>query len=359
MKKRSIAALGALALAVGFGRLQAQEAQVTSSGFVDVYYQYNGSGTSSPGVVPNRVFDVSNNTFRTALVQYGLSVQQGKTGGSLQLIFGETADILAGVNTEIAFKQAYVTYQPTEKVTLTMGKFVTHMGYEVIQSIDNLNYTRSYIFGWTIPFDHTGVKANIALSDQYSAMVGILNTGWNSEASANSDKTIGLQFAGNPLKKFGFVLSAIYGDEDGPPTADQYKKAVVNGILNVNATEKLYLGLDLTYGQDTAPSTIPDETDVMRYTGVAGYARYAIDEKWSLAARVEHLADRENVTGIGIPMVQGATLTLAWKKDALTVKFEGRYDEALDIDGNKVAGFFGDPNDTTQRTVTLGAVLSF
>lgn len=353
--RRGVAAV--LALSLGAGAVSAQEEasagpQITHSGFVDVYYQWN-----SARIAPNRIFDLSHNTFRTALVKYSVAASQDKAGGQVDLIYGQTADVLGGIGTAISFEQAFATYQPHEKVKLTFGKFVTHIGFEVIESVNNLNYSRGYIFGWTIPFDHTGFKADVTFNDQYSAMVGLYNTGWNDEVSANSDKTLALQFIGQPHEKVGFVLNGIHGDESSP-TADQFKRTLLNGILNLNPTEKIYLGLDLTYGQQEGPASGSD-TDVMPYTGLAGYASYKASEKWSVAGRVERLNDRENVTGIGVPKVQDATLTLAYTEGALTKKLEFRYDEALNAEGNKMTGFFPDPDATTQRTITASWVYSF
>ncbi len=41
------------------------------------------------------------------------------------------------------------------------GKFVTPIGAEVIESQDNWNYTRSTLFGYAIPFYHTGLRATV------------------------------------------------------------------------------------------------------------------------------------------------------------------------------------------------------
>jgi hypothetical protein len=50
-----------------------------------------------------------------------------------------------------------------------MGNFSTHVGYELIDSKNNINYTVSYMFS-NGPFFHTGVKANYALSDKFGFM---------------------------------------------------------------------------------------------------------------------------------------------------------------------------------------------
>ena len=55
------------------------------------------------------------------------------------------------------------------------GKYATHMGYEVIGGYDgyNDNFSRGFIFGYGIPFTHTGLKATYAFNSKIAAMVSI------------------------------------------------------------------------------------------------------------------------------------------------------------------------------------------
>jgi len=54
------------------------------------------------------------------------------------------------------------------------------MGYELIEGYDgyNDNYSRSILFGYAIPFTHTGVKASYAFSSKVAGMVEVVN-GWD------------------------------------------------------------------------------------------------------------------------------------------------------------------------------------
>ena len=45
------------------------------------------------------------------------------------------------------------------------GKFVTHMGFEVIESKDNWNYSRGLLFQFAIPYFHTGVRVTGPIND--------------------------------------------------------------------------------------------------------------------------------------------------------------------------------------------------
>ena len=80
------------------------------------------------------------------------------------------------------------------------GKMVTHMGYELIEGYDgyNDNYSRSILFGYAIPFTHTGVKASYAFSSKIAAMVEVVN-GWDLLRDNNHSKSLGAQIAVTPV----------------------------------------------------------------------------------------------------------------------------------------------------------------
>ena len=64
-----------------------------------------------------------------------------------------------------------------------VGKYVTHLGYELIEGYDgyNDNYSRWILFGYAIPFTHTGVKASYAFTSKVAGMVEVVN-GWDLSA---------------------------------------------------------------------------------------------------------------------------------------------------------------------------------
>ena len=60
-----------------------------------------------------------------------------------------------------AIKQAYLSYSPSAKVKFTMGKWFTHVGYEVPDAYLNRNYSMDYMFTYG-PFFHTGIKMDVS-----------------------------------------------------------------------------------------------------------------------------------------------------------------------------------------------------
>ena len=64
------------------------------------------------------------------------------------------------------------------------GKFVTFLGYEVIESPANLNFSRGLLFTNLIPLTHTGVYADYKFNNTVEAKLGIVD-GWNDSTSSS------------------------------------------------------------------------------------------------------------------------------------------------------------------------------
>ena len=168
------------------------------TGFVDVYYGYNFNETD-PLL---RSFDVQHNTFSLGVAEIAFEKAPGadsRVGARIDLNFGKTADLVAAFEPEPGgpeiykyIQQAYLSVLAGDKLTLDVGKFVTPIGAEVIESADNWNYTRSTLFGYAIPFYHTGVRATFAASEEVS-LSGFALNGWNNGFETNSNKTFAVE----------------------------------------------------------------------------------------------------------------------------------------------------------------------
>jgi hypothetical protein len=200
MRKSLVRALlTALAAAVptfGTSNVSAQLGpNVEVSAFVDAYYQYAFNGVD-PAL---RTFDDLHNAFSLALAELALEKApstNSPVGGRIDLAFGTTANTVGSAepggtaSDEIYehIQQAYLSWMAGDNLVLDFGKFVTPIGAEVIESQYNWNYSRSILFGFAIPFYHTGLRASYAASDQLS-LGGYIVNGWNNTFETNSDKT--------------------------------------------------------------------------------------------------------------------------------------------------------------------------
>src|SRR3989338_8624615 len=159
---------------------------VEISGFVGTSYTWN---FNAPQTHPNtlRVFDTRANSFMLNNMQLVLHkgvTEDSRIGFKTSLNFGTDSEVVGGVTTglgtgddELDLQQAYVEYLAPigNGLDLKIGKFATLHGAEVIESKDNWNLSRSFLFGFAIPFTHTGVRANYAWNDWLNTTAGVNN----------------------------------------------------------------------------------------------------------------------------------------------------------------------------------------
>lgn len=297
------------------------------TGHVDVgYTNLKGSGKFVSGI-NSRVFDFDRNETSLHAIDLQLArLPEAGFGGMIDLTVGKDADTVAaygtidknrgpanGVDKRFDVTQAHVHFA-TGPLTVIAGKFVTLSGAEVIKSAADVNYSRSILFGYAIPFTHTGVRATYRLSDTLT-LVGGVNQGWDAFEDTNSDKTIELQAGIAPSKSMSFLFTGYSGKE----RVTNYPKSEANGtrnLLDVVATfspaEPLTLVLNVDYGTQEGGSASGGKA---RWQGVAGYANYQFSDRWRLVIRAEYFDDKDGYrTGI-VQKWKEATATLAYLFD--------------------------------------------
>ncbi|MGB8076462.1 MAG: outer membrane beta-barrel protein, partial [Gallionella sp.] len=196
---------------------------VSITGDIDVSYSHlSGTGTFIPGLLgagPNdRVFDYAPNSFTMQQVDVAIAKLPAEGfGGMVETTLGKDASTIASVGTQLGSAQTFDVTQAFGQYaagnwTTIMGKFNTLAGAEVIKASGNTNFSRSILFGYAIPFTHTGVRTTYKVSDAVS-LTGGLNNAWDSAADTNAQKTIELGAALNPSKAFALTASVYSGAE--------------------------------------------------------------------------------------------------------------------------------------------------
>ena len=101
----------------------------------------------------------------------------------------------------------------SSRVRLDGGKSVTPLGSEVIEGWDgyNDNASRSFLFGYAIPFTHTGMRM-IVRGQKVSLLVPLAN-GWDNVKDNNTGKTAAGQLTLAPSSTMAFIITAIAGPE--------------------------------------------------------------------------------------------------------------------------------------------------
>ena len=287
---------------------------VSLTGYIDTAYSHlSGTGLFT-SLVPSRVFDTEPSSFN--LHQAAITVaKQPKEGfgGVVNLTAGRDAKVIHAfdTNTESQFDvtQAFAQYA-TGPLTVIAGKYVTMAGAEVIASPSDVNYSRSILFGYAIPFTHTGLRATYAVSDMLS-LIGGINNGWDDIKDTNKQKTLELGLTFAPTKSLSFAAVDYVGTEQvaGPLDTTQGKRNILDLVGTWTATDKLSVTLNYDYGsQENAVGG----TDKAKWTGLAAYANYQFTDTWRLSVRGEYFNDKNGYrTGVVQKWKEG-TITLAY-----------------------------------------------
>jgi putative OmpL-like beta-barrel porin-2 len=268
---------------------------------------------------------------------YGLVVTAGidpQKNHSLG-IFRDINDTFPFRNTEkFDLQEAYVSLLVPigDGLTVKGGKFVTLLGYEVIESPNNLNFSRGYLFSFAIPLTHTGGLLSYTFSEQFSMTAGVV-LGWDNSRNNNNAVSFTGQFATTPIKDLTANLNWIVGPEQNNNNDNQ--RLVLDLVVNYTGFKNTTLGLNVDYGfeQDEAflTSLGTRQNNDARWWGVAGYAAYDFTDWFRLAFRQEFFQDQNGArTGFGNRVVYWtSTLTgqfKIWK--GLVGRLEYRHDAA-------------------------------
>lgn len=342
-------------------------------GYVDAAYSYlSGMGLFTSGVA-DRVFDTEPNAFN--LHQAALTVDyQPKEGfgGLVNLTAGRDARVIASLGestTNFDVTQAFAQYAHGP-VTIIAGKFVTLAGAEVINSTQDTNYSRSILFGYAIPFTHTGARLTYAASDQVSVIVGV-NNGWDQLQDANKQKTGELGVSFTPNKVWSLAVQGYSGVEQLSTTGafigagTHGVRSLIDAVGTYNATSQLTFILNIDWGrQENVPSLVNGAAITAKWDGAAAYANYQPNDQWRLSVRAEYFDDKDGYrTGV-IQKWKEATLTLAYLPTKfIEIRGELRGDKSDSNAFVKDASFFsGTPGagiTDNQVSVGLEAICKF
>jgi hypothetical protein len=361
----------------------------TFTGTIDGYYggNFNRPGVSLPGpdgVLRDdelRAFDFNHNSFSLNLAKFSIEQKAAPIGFRVDVGFGDAMKVInsgepacqtARINPgsfDCSFyqhlEQAYVT-AAKGKVTVDFGKFVTPAGAEVIETKDNWNYSRSFLFSWAIPFYHFGSRVTATPNDKLS-LGAFISNGWNDVKDNNSGKTIGLFTTVKP-KNWTVTMNYIFGDEtctankiSGCTTLPNVGGKVrhlwdATVMYDVNKTVSVMANYD--YGMDHNFSLVGIPRT--RWQGVATYAKIKASPKVTISPRYEWYNDYTGTTTGQQQVLQEVTFTAQFPvHDDLSLYAEYRHDWS---DHTPFVGknLFDQPiGKDTQDTMTLGVVYTF
>lgn len=363
-------------------------------GWIDFYYEYNFNDPSHatvnaiqngdfPGIVSviragnltieGRTFDVHSNSFGFNLAEIEIEKvpERGGVGFDLKLAFGDTPEIIFDtiefaigddtlVEAEKFIEQASISYlAPIGRgLRIDVGKFVTHIGGETIETIKNNNYSHSFFYTYAIPFQDTGIRFNYPWTDTVYTELYVLN-GWNATIDNNEGKTIGPSIGWAPSPKFAWYINGLFGPEQTDNNSNF--RYLFDTQMFINPLDKLNILLNFDYGFEENAPLVSGVVKNVQWVGVAGVIRYKVTDNFEPAFRAEYYNDVDGFTTALKQQLVGLTLTLNFrigtsKYANILLRPEFRYDRSNEK-------FFTDDNDPrakkSQTTIGAGATFYF
>lgn len=329
---------------------------VEVSGLVDGYYSYNFNrpdGKANTG----RAFDAYDNSFSLNLAKLTLEKKNdlaNPLGFKLDLGYGPTVDIVNGPGPFGGQQvknvlQAYLSYVVPvgNGLTVDFGKFVTPVGAEVIETKDNYNYTRSFMFAYG-PYYHTGFRGKYTVNSKVS-FTGFLLNGWDTALDNNNGKTYGMSVSLTPTSKFAITETYLGGPEQ---TGDSRPwRNFSDTVISYVATDKLTFLANIDYGTDKFVTGQKGH-----WFASAFYFKYAFNNRFAFSPRYEVFDDHDGFrTGLR-QTLQEFTLTQEVKLvNNFITRFEFRRDWSNQDFFNKSVGNLV----RSQNTLLIGLMYSW
>lgn len=351
------------------------EAGIQFSATFDAYYSINFNNPTAPtlpvvtgssgnfapvNTVPApstqiRYYDAYANQFSLNLAEFSVRKKKGEVGFTLDLDFGLMADLNSTDEVGKHIGQAYVTYMPewAPGLVIEVGKMPTHLGYELIKSKDNWQYSRSTTFGFGGPFWNNGLHIG------YEVTPGLTISGYLNNTSVNNGfytlspkKSLGLQVKWVPSDKAAIVYNLVAGGRDSLVSDNDITIHEAN--VTYTANDRLAFALEMLAGRDTAAPTYGNSA----WYGVTAHAKYGFNERFWVSPRLEWF---EDTTGYRTAATSGHTLIGATLTNTLVLAkdFELRFELRIDKSTKNVFTK-GDGSPTqTQATATWGVLYTF
>lgn len=288
---------------------------VALSGYVDAGYQYNSDRVlgHKPATDNNARGDFDLNALKLVLEKPLSDANELQAGFRADIMMGEDVGSVGGTNAlggasdDLFLEQAYVALRLPygNGIDLKIGKFVTILGYEVIERPANMNISYGNLFQNMIALWHTGVIAAYQFNDIVDVQFGVTNTanddnsiggglgaGGNSGDGAAVIGSINITNPGGNANWYNSFYWGIDGDDGTFAGA-----ATDNGNVFIwdtwgqwapkFANDKLLLAFNADLG--FIDDYIGAGTNSVTWWGAALYAKYQFTDVFSLAMRGDYI----------------------------------------------------------------------
>jgi hypothetical protein len=236
-------------------------------------------------------------------------------------------------------------------LTIDAGKFLSPFGVESIESFDAIadNFSRSILFGYTLPMTLTGGRVTYAPSASVSVL-GFVATGWDRFTDNNSAPTVGGRIRVTPSPQVSIAVGVITGPEQLDDTRD--RRTAFDFVLTWQMSPETRFAFEADEGREAHATP---GGGLANWHGYAAYLHHALSPRVSVSLRGELMHD-VNGTRTGISQQLGEfTITPEFRvRQPLRVRGELRLDRSSELAFATTSGA-----QRSQLTAALNAVIVF
>ena len=281
-------------------RVLSEELRLHFYGYLEGSYTQNFNNPSNR-INQLRIFDVNSNEFRPNLAQLVVG-REAKADGSgwdrfgfhVKFNAGRDSDFIGGVNLSnwADFQEFYVQYiSPVgHGLNLQAGQINSLVGYEVVESPRNANYSRSWLFGLGQPFTTRGLRASYEFNKQVSLSVGAIGYINSARGDTEHNPLVEYALALAPSEKVKLTLYGLAGPRSGPTGTPGGTIFLTGGFLSFQVTEQTSAVIESYYANQSNSSTISAAGNA-RWDGVAAYLIHDFTKEWGVRLRSEIFED--------------------------------------------------------------------
>ncbi len=289
------------------------------SGAVETSYTQNFNNPNN-NVNSLRIFDTQANSFVPQVAQIVFektAVASGnvadRVGFRARLNFGAQSrfsrartNFQPGTqNDELDFQELYAEYiAPVGNgLKIQAGKINTLIGYEGINSWDNPNFSRTFMFGLGQAFTTTGIRFTYPFASWGTAAIGLIN-GWDNIDDNNRGKSFEWKLDLTPHEKFGIAFFGSYGAEQSNGNAaggfaanvgvggcapvgsvgcdPTGKRLAMGSIITIKPTERDTVIIEPYYvneGNASASRVAAGQSNNARWNGIVTYITHDFNDQ--------------------------------------------------------------------------------
>jgi hypothetical protein len=269
-------------------------------GYLDGSYTQNFNNPADK-INQLRIFDVDSNQFRPNLAQVVLEKEakagggwKDRTGFRVKGNAGRDSDFIGGFNLSnwADFQEAYLQYVAPvgHGLNVKLGQFNALIGYEVVESPRNPNYSRSWLFGLGQPFTTRGGRVSYDFTNRISVSVGAISYINSARADSRNDPLMESALSVSPSERINLTLYSLAGPRPGATGTAGGTILLVGGFAGFHVTDHTSLVIESYYANQANSSQV-SEAGNARWNGVAGYVIHDFNRQWGLRLRAELFED--------------------------------------------------------------------